>query len=244
MAKRLLLLLMLATVVAGFPIPAEASVPYNVQALNTTEPSRVLYVGSSISPRVVLYFHQGGGNLTSFGDPEWDPTRDALLNAGYSIAESQACGNNWGNNCGRAAYRQVVVALNPQKLYLLGRSMGGLTAAYAAVEDSWIAPKVKAVAFSSAVLDRQAFEDADTANHWPEVHTTAGYDPMLAPPIRWSHRLVRNYYGSADTVCPPSQHALAFQNRFGGSAVNLGPYEHKQTFGIADDLVAFFNSAG
>lgn len=223
---------------------------------------------------LLLYVRGTGGAAHEFCNPYWDPLRAALLGEGYLAAQSAACcdeetgDDHWGNDCGRAAYRllyeETVRRFRPGPTLILGRSMGGAYAAYAATRDPVIAPTVRAFALSAAVVDLRYQFRADVRDHRAAIgrafgiaedggdldERTADHDPVRFDPAVWAGRRVRCYVGAVDVTVPPGPNTDALLERarpwaaecsrvaFPGAA-----HTDPSTYDIGPDLLAFYRHA-
>lgn len=203
----------------------------------------------------VLFFHGAGGDGEDFSHGKWEDVRSHLIDAGFVVVEADGCGRNWGGQCGRDAYRRMFQAVDAnltlRAVHILGRSMGGLPATYAATLDPVISSRVDKVALVAAVLDvhdAYATPQPDRQRSMDEAlgDVSVAYDPMATDPQRWAGREVRLYFGTADVAVAHERNALAFADRIDGhadvSTVDLGPVDHSATYGIGADLVAFLTA--
>lgn len=230
--------------------------------------------GWSAGDPLLLYMRGTGGAAHEFCNPYWDQVRDAVLEAGCLVAQSAACrdehtgDDNWGNDCGRMAYRALHRETARRFMHgptlLLGRSMGGVCAAYAATRDPEIAPRVRAVALSAAVLNLRFQYHADVRDHARVIanafgvapdgsdfdERTADHDPVRFDPAVWNGVRLRCYVAAADTTVPPGPNAdtLLEQARPLATECGMVAFEGARhtdppTYEIAEDLLRFFARA-
>ena len=89
----------------------------------------VLIAPTDRTDKVVVYTHGSGERVDNiFRDPKKEPIFNALLNAGYALAATDAHGDNWGSAASERDQVALVDALRERDLrdvYVLALSMGG-----------------------------------------------------------------------------------------------------------------------
>lgn len=180
-----------------------AAVPYN--AANPT--------------KVILYFHGSGEDQTGLtADALKFTVRDALLNAGYILAGTNARGNNWGNQASVDDYAALAKYLidtfnvDPAGFAFWSQSMGGLDGLLALAQG-----KIKAVGwlgtypvcnlanlyslgtYTGAINTAYGITGVGIATYG---NKTWGNDPALRQGFNWRHVPMRFYASSGDTAVP------------------------------------------
>lgn len=250
-----------------------AGTSYNTFTIATGYESdniRVALPTQLVHPAPMVYFFHSAGDGAGEGVTAWPDLMAACLDEGWIYVGCTGGGEQaWGNDDSQASY---TAGFNKaHELYDVGdtlifaRSMGGLPAIYAALDDATIAPTVKAVALNAPVLDlRAAFEAPNLDDVVIAAYglnpdgsdfdaLTAGHNPMedMDPPgdvLYW-----RFWIGDADTTVPPADHTTPFKaliDADGGaveSEVVVFPgathASNQPLYDVHDDAVAFFKRA-
>jgi pimeloyl-ACP methyl ester carboxylesterase len=188
------------------------------------------HLATATGIRTLLYCHGAGGLYDDFSVAQWNQMRHAIIDAGWAYIEGTGGGDiTWGNNASRSSYEKAfqhvdgILDLGP--VVVLGRSGGGLVAAWLGTQSPVIAPRCAGMIFNSATQDlayRFAQGPNDIApaygianiNDPAEYQTkTAGHDPMLFPLSAWQGRNAMWLVGTADTTVPPGPHGIAMHTR-------------------------------
>ena len=188
----------------------------NIMVLVPSTGSAVPYNAANPT-NVILYFHGSGEDQTGLTTDSLKFTvRDALINAGYILAGSNARGNNWGNQASVDDYaaldKYVRDNYNVKNVALWSQSMGGLDGLSALAQG-----KVKAVGwlgtypvcnlanlyslgtYTSAINTAYGITGIGNATY---ANLTWGNDPALMRGFSWRHVPMRFYASSGDTVVP------------------------------------------
>ena len=100
-----------------------------IERLTVRGQAAVLIRPAERTPKVVVYTHGSGEHVENiFRDPKKEPVFNALLNAGYAIAATDAHGDNWGSAASERDQLALVAALRERDLrdvHVLALSMGG-----------------------------------------------------------------------------------------------------------------------
>lgn len=159
---------------------------------------------------LVVYHHGSGETEASYYyAPEKADLREALATAGYTVATSNAHGNNWGNQAAIDDYAALIAHVRSghtvNRVLHLSQSMGGLAAltgiSTGELEaDGWagIYPACNlAACYSSfaAAIDTAYGISGDYAAK------TAGHDPLLR--AAGSYTVPMRFYASPDDVTIP-----------------------------------------
>lgn len=132
-AAACLTVLALALALAGCggddPPPATERADGKIERFTVRGQPAVLIRPTQRTPKVVVYTHGSGENVENiFRDPKKEPIFNALLNAGYAVATTDAHGDNWGSPASERDQLALVTALRERDLrdvYVLALSMGG-----------------------------------------------------------------------------------------------------------------------
>lgn len=160
----------------------------------------------------VIYCHGHGGDETEnwhVGDTSESQHRimDAILAMGFPVLSANFGGNLWGNSDAitrldaAVNYMQNVMGANPDKVFLIGHSMGHLTAMNWARNNP---TKVAGVIASMGVTDlndiHSQYSDIDTAYPSGNYNTEA-YNPMINAASKFGGKFPwLGFIGSTDTV--------------------------------------------
>lgn len=168
---------------------------------------------------VVIHTHGSGETETGLiSDSRKFACRDALINAGYILAASNARGNNWGNQASVDDYAALEKYLrtnyNVKGVALWGQSMGGLdalsviTQGKIAVVGALLTYPVCSLAnlyglgtYTSAINTAYGITGTGIATY---SNKTYGMDPALKPANAFKDMPMRFYASSGDTVVPKS----------------------------------------
>ena len=187
-----------------------AAVPYN----------------SAVPTRVIMYCHGAGESQTAItADALKTACVEALVNAGYIVAGSNAAGDNWGNQAGTDAYAGLDKYLrdnyNVGGVGLWSQSAGGPSGLSALIQG-----KVKGVvgwlgtypvcnlanmmggAYASAINTAYGVTGVGTATY---ANKTYGMDPLLHAARDFRDTPMRFYASNSDTVVPGAQHSTLLQ---------------------------------
>jgi dienelactone hydrolase len=216
---------------------------------------------------LVILNHAAGHVERMYHDlPNFRQLLVALLDQGYIVASSALTDNpatgyaSWGNQLSLDAnaelYKYITdhYSVDPNKVAMVGTSMGGLTTLLA-FPDGRI--PVKGAALYSPVANlaaqyaykermaeaiRVAYGIAANSSNYSAM--TEGHDPILRAPSDWTGKRLRFYGGEGDTVVQWSLNAKAFAARVAGTAteadiVTLAGDHNDNIDTTVADLLAF-----
>lgn len=224
---------------------SNAAVPYN--AANPTG--------------VILYLHGSGENQTGLvTETVKFACRDALLDAGYILAGTNAHGNNWGNQSSvddHAALEKYVRAnYNVKGVALWGQSMGGLDAlsvvaqgkipvlgALLAYPVCNLANLYSLGGFTSAINTAYGITGTGNATY---ANLTYGMDPVLKPASAFRDTPMRFYASAGDTTVPKANNtdaliAIVGASRAEASLVVCSGNHGDASHFVPSEYVAFFD---
>lgn len=210
---------------------------------------------------VIMYVH--GANETQTGlitETIKFACRDALINAGYILAGTNAHGNNWGNQISCDDYPALEKYLranyNVKNVALWAQSMGGLDGLSVLAQ-----AKIKLVgilltypvvslanlyalgAFTAAIEGAYGITGTGNATY---ANLTYGQDPALKNGFSYRHVPMRMYASAGDTVVPKAQNSDVLAAAVAGSCrestlvVCTGDHGDATHF-QPSDYVSFFN---
>lgn len=218
--------------------------PYTVTTASIPGSGTVLYAvadaraGDDDIP-CLLYAHgRDGGYDQFFTLPAWGGQRDEIIDNGWAWIEgtggpgTTSGQENWGNNGARTAYvayfNYVDAILSLGVLVILGRSMGGVIAAYLATRHPTMNDRASALILNSGVVNL-AWAGEPGSNFSPAIWNAygasdqAGYnaaigdhDPMNFAASVWAGKKVLSLVGTADTTVPPASNGLALRAIYAG----------------------------
>lgn len=187
---------------------------------------------------LLFYFHGAGGDHTELtANSNLKSIREAFLDAGFALLEANAGGANWGNDDSRTEYQQTFVDARSRisigPVLCFGRSMGGITAMYAATQDSEIAGHVKGLILNSAVCDLR-YQYDNNATHTSAIETaygfsgsanfdasTAGHDPLNDYAMSdFAGLRVLIAVGDSDTDVPADSNGIPMHAAIGAHATS------------------------
>lgn len=226
-------------------------------------------IPASYDPRtpspVVIYCHQSltGSQLSPWSESRAQPVTQALLNAGYLVAAANDGGDRWGNQASLdnylALYRHLRDRFNTGAVFMLGVSMGGMTALNALTHTGW--PTPAAVATIGGVVDLSVLFANNTGSYAPGIRAaygiaadgsdyatkTAGYNPVASAGSAFRGVPFRLYTSTGDTTVPKTSNQDVLAAKVAGISpeanVVLGTGAHLDASQFqASDLVAFFGS--
>lgn len=181
--------------------------------LLTTDSAR-----SGITHKLVVFMHGFASNQNQLlTDSGLFPVRDALLRAGYTIAMSNAHGNNVGNGVSVDDQQLLVrdaesrLGTTFDRIDILAFSMGGLDALLAAATNA--IPRLKTLALLSPVTDPNAFLDGayraaiSSAYGQPSdlSQVVASRNPSLLPATDFVRYRFGFWRSPSDGVVPAAQ---------------------------------------
>lgn len=244
--------------------------PYTVATISDPTAGTIRYGYPSSLPAdmvTVLYAHGSGGAYNQFETlSAWTGLRNALIDAGAGWIESTGGGTrSWGNPDAQAAYEaaytRVAAVLDLGDVVILGRSMGGLVAAWLYTQSS-VVPAVGLIV-NSGVQDVVAYYDGTSPESQASILTAWGAadraalvtasatdNPVNYPASDWAGLNVMQLVGTADTTVPRADHGDAMRTVYAGQpAIDLLDVrtggDHSQTNGCyleVDDMLAFIGS--
>jgi hypothetical protein len=218
---------------------------------------------SGTPTKVILYAHGSGENQTALlSDSLKLGCVQALLDAGYILAGSNANGNSWGNQAGTDAYRALerYVRANynvrPEGVGIWSQSMGGLTGLNALAQGKF--PVVGWLGTYPAcnladIYSIGTYDGAiDTAfgitggGIYTYGNQTYGNDPALMKGFSWKHTPMRFYASSGDLVVPKATNSDVLAALVAGCCREsvvvacTGNHGHTSHF-VPSEYVDFFN---
>ena len=188
----------------------------NIMVLVPNSSAGVPY-NSANPTNVILYAHGAGEDQTGLTTDSLKFTvRDALINAGYILAGTNARNDNWGNQASVDDYaaldKYVRDNYNVKNVCIWSQSMGGLDGLSAIAQG-----KIKVVGwlgtypvcnlanlyalggFTGAINTAYGITGVGIATY---ANKTWGNDPALKQGFNWRHIPMRFYASSGDTVVP------------------------------------------
>lgn len=228
-----------------------------------SQPFLLLFPGdyATAKPSPLVIYHGGVGETASASrtDALKQSLIQAILDAGYIVAASNAHGDNWGNDDALADYLELYrftrLCLDISRTVLLSQSMGGCSGLLTAADRPFA---IKGWAGIYPVCDLRSIYDlggltasiktaysiaADGSNYDAQ---TAGHDPILQPATDYSGLRMRFYASDGDTIVPKADNSDNMAALVGATATeyevvacsgNHGDASHFQ----AEDLIAFFD---
>lgn len=187
---------------------------------------------------LLFYFHGAGGDETELtAGSNLALIRNAFLDAGFALLESDAGGANWGNDTSRDEYQRAFVharsTISVGSVVCFGRSMGGIPASYAATQDPIISPHVDGLLLNSAAQSLEwQYDNGNTsairtaygfATDGEFDAATAGHDPLDDyDAADYAGLSVYWWGGTADTTVPPENNAVPMHAKVGKTARRTG----------------------
>ena len=183
------------------------------------------YNASNPTP-VIIYVHGAGETETGLtADSLKFTCRDALIDAGYILAGSNAHGNNWGNQSSVDDYaaleKYIRANYNVKGVALWGQSMGGLEALSVVAQGkipltgALLTYPVCSLAnlyglgvYTGAIDTAYGITGAGIATY---ANKTYGLDPALKPASAFKDTPLRFYASTVDTVVPKAANTDAMQ---------------------------------
>lgn len=233
----------------------------NIMILVPASGSAVPY-NAAVPTGVILYAHGADEIQTGLiTDTLKFTCRDALINAGYILAGTNAHGNNWGNqiSCDDhvALEKYVRANYNVKNVALWGQSMGGLDGlsvlAQAKIKLVGILLTYPVVSlanlyslggtYAAGIDGAYGITGIGNATY---SNLTYGQDPALKKGFSYRHVPIRMYASASDTVVPKAQNTDVLAAAVAGSCRestvvvctgNHGDATHFQP----SDYVAFFD---
>ncbi|QVD49246.1 hypothetical protein LUCX_176 [Xanthomonas phage vB_XciM_LucasX] len=197
--------------------------------------------GNQATP-VVMFFHQAqtGDRTDVMTEARWTALRQSLSNKGYILLTADDQGDRWGNRASIRNHANLLRWLrqrvNIGKVFVMGYSMGGLTALNA-IANRALGP-VAAAALLSPVCDLVAMRDptftATIDAMWGSnsaaslTQLSKGFNPVLTSPVKFARipYIFNVSTGTTDTITPTAVHAAVFE-------ALVRPYAKSTAFNVA-----------